>query len=35
MKLKMFFMLLAAGLLSLNLQSCDDDDDKGIAVSAE
>lgn len=35
MKLKMFFVLLAAGLLSLNLQSCDDDDDKGIAVSAE
>lgn len=34
MKLKMFFVLLAAGLLSLNLQSCDDDD-KGIAVSAE
>lgn len=34
MKLKMLFVLLAAGLLSLNLQSCDDDD-KGIAVSAE
>ncbi len=35
MKLKMFFMLLAAGLLSLNLQSCDNDDEQGLALLTE
>lgn len=35
MKLKMNFLLVALGALTLTLQSCDDDDDKGIRVPAE
>lgn len=35
MKLKMYFLLLALGALTLAFQSCDDDDNDGISVPAE
>lgn len=35
MKLKMYFVMLAMGLMSFAMQGCSDDDDKGVSVPAE